>query len=82
MKHTGNNEKFIQNFVSEECEGEEPRLGYSGVGEWIVNKYYTNVVDSIKMTRGCGFVVYGRFHWRAIVSSIPITRYYSRRTIS
>jgi hypothetical protein len=38
MKHAGNNEKFIQNLWSEEREGDEPLLGYSGVDEWIILK--------------------------------------------
>jgi len=38
VKHTGSNEKFIQDFWSEELEGEEPLLGYSGVDEWAILK--------------------------------------------
>jgi hypothetical protein len=44
VKHTGNNEKFIQNIWSEEREGEEPLLGYSGVDEWVILKGRENVV--------------------------------------
>lgn len=44
MKHAGNNETFIQNFWSEEREGEEPRLGYSGVHEWILLQGREDVV--------------------------------------
>jgi len=73
MKHTGNNEKFIQNFWSEE-RGDEPLLGYSGVGERIILKGREDVVFMN--------VAYGRFQWRSVVSSIPVTRFYSRRAIS
>ena len=44
MKLTGYNEKFVQNFWSEEREWEEPLLGYSGVDEWIILKGRDDVV--------------------------------------